>query len=92
MERTSSWTATLQEQKLEDQDDQIYHDEPEDDQMMSPEHDESLVRSEDNSKTQVSASSDRQNVPNEPDDDGFIQVTKNKRRGKNQTGYGHDLE
>ncbi|RIA95923.1 hypothetical protein C1645_756334 [Glomus cerebriforme] len=84
MERTSSgreiWTATLQEQKLDDQDDR-YHDEPEE---VQTELDASLART-DNSKTQISTSSSKQNVPIEPDDEGFIPVTKGKRRGKNQT-------
>jgi hypothetical protein len=58
-----------------------FHDEPDED--------ESLFRSENN---QAPVSSGRQNVPIEPDDDGFIPVTKGKRRGKNQPGHGHDLE
>ncbi|CAG8443930.1 12146_t:CDS:2 [Funneliformis caledonium] len=64
-------------------------DEPEEDQTMSHERDGSWVISEDNSKTQ---SSSKQNVPDEPDDDGFIPVTKGKRRSKNQSGHGHDME
>jgi len=47
--------------------------------MMFLERNESSVRSE---ETQVSVSSGRQNVAVEPDDDGFIPVTKGKRRGK----------
>ncbi|GBC01159.1 hypothetical protein RclHR1_04090010 [Rhizophagus clarus] len=72
------WTDTLQEQRLDDQDDQ-YHDEPEEDQTISSERDESLARSENNSKTPVPSGR-----PIETDDDGFIPVTKGKRRGKNQ--------
>ncbi|CAG8452010.1 5280_t:CDS:2 [Funneliformis mosseae] len=64
-------------------------DEPEEDQTMSHERDGSWVTSEDNSKTQ---SSSKPNVPDEPDDDGFIPVTKGKRRSKNQSGHGYDME
>jgi len=80
-----SWRprARQSEQKLGDQDDQ-FHDEPEED--------ESLFRSEDNLKSQAPVSSGRQNVPIEPDEEGFIPVTKGKRRGKNQLGHGQDLE
>ncbi|CAB4425888.1 unnamed protein product [Rhizophagus irregularis] len=72
-------TTSLQEQKLDDQDNQ-YHDE-----TIPPERDESLARSENNSKTPVSWGRPIESN----DDDGFIPV-KSKRRGKNQTGHGHD--
>ncbi|CAI2165462.1 9262_t:CDS:2 [Funneliformis geosporum] len=95
MERTSSgreiWTSTSQEQKLGDGQEEFI-DEPEEDQTMSHERDGSWVKSEDNSKTQSSVSSSKQNAPDEPDDDGFIPVTKGKRRSKNQSGHGYDLE
>lgn len=94
MERTSSgreiWTATLQEKFGDEQDE--YNDEPEEDQTISPGNDEQWVRSEDNSKTQAPISSEKQSDTIEPDSDGFIQVTKGKRRGKNQSGHGYDLE